>query len=646
MKKLLKKMFKKNKPESVIYIIVGILYLIELTLFIKNLVSLSGIETLVRALLIILFVLFFGVYIYFGYKNILKKKHKLFVLKTILALLSIFVFATSSIIIDYFIGSIGALVEKDKIEYSTYLIALKDTKFDSNSKIGLIDESTDDIVNTLAKKIIEDHNLTNKTDNYDDYLGMLNDLYDGKVDAIFVQGNYVSLYETEEKFANITQETKIIYKTSAVMGNEDASLISGKDFSDPITILIMGVDSTTDGLNANAAFNGDTLMLITFNPHNYNATMFSIPRDTYVPIACKSNAKAKINSAAAYGTSCVINTIKNLTSIDIDYYVKINFKGVVDLVNALGGIEVDVQAPDIKTYGNQVCEQNSDREFDDQIVCMDPGKQTLNGEQALAYSRCRHLYLISDLARIKHQQDVVTAIGQKVVKVRNYSEFKNVIDAIIKNISTNMSTSQMLSGYQVLKNMVQNALDGEEFLTINKSYLEVYNLSVFLSSSNMYTSALGYYPASLNAIVDAMKVNLELKQPEMIKTFEFSVNEEYVIKSAGEGIRGGSTETTLPNFVKSSVSYTESWCSKNGISCDFKYVDESSEYYNNSIDDGLIVNQTIHDGELLSNISSITFYVNKKKEVHVKDAIDNTNTNTEIETNEEENKLDDTILNP
>ena len=66
---------------------------------------------------------------------------------------------------------------------------------------------------------------------------------------------------------------------------------------------ILGVDSETDELNDDAAFNGDTIILATFNPKTLSATLFSIPRDTYVPIACKGKAYNKINSSAAYGTA-------------------------------------------------------------------------------------------------------------------------------------------------------------------------------------------------------------------------------------------------------------------------------------------------------------------------------------------------------
>ena len=634
MKRVLKKVNSRKKVYVIPFYLITLLYIVAYIYFIKNVLSLTGIENLYRFGSIVVFGLFLIFYIIFGIRNLINRSNKLFVLKTILAVIIIGFFALSGSIINYFFSQVGALQEKERVEYTTYLIKLKDKEFNSNSVIGLVNQDTDQINYEIASDIIKENNLQNKITNYDDYLAMVNDLYDNKINAIFVPSNFDSLFASEERFENISEEVDIVFQKTKLMDNADIGFTSTKDFTEPITILLMGVDSTIDGLNANAAFNGDTLMLITFNPHTLNTTMFSIPRDTYVPIACKNGNKSKINSSAAYGTNCVIDTVHNLTGIDIDYYVKINFKGIVDLVEALGGVEVDVEAPDSKKYNGQVCEQNSDRKFGSNIVCMNPGLQTLNGEQALAYARCRHLYLISDLARIKHQQEIVTAMGQKVSSLKNYNDFKNVIEAITKNISTNMSTEQMLSFYQVLKSIMQNSNKSGEFLTINKSYMEVYNLRVFLTSSNMYTSALGYYESSLKAIVKAMRVNLELEEPDPIKTFSFSVNEEYKIKAIGEGLRDNTTESTLPNFVGKTQGYVSSWCSSNGISCQFQEVDENSSNFNSSYSNGVVGAQSVHQGVLLSNVKSVTLYVNKKSNQAVTDNTNNTNTNTSANSND------------
>lgn len=88
-------------------------------------------------------------------------------------------------------------------------------------------------------------------------------------------------------------------------------------------------------MDSSSSSNSDTLIVVTFNPDTLTATMLSIPRDSYVPISCNGNAKSKITHAGWQGVSCVENTIENFLDIDIDYYVKLNFKGLVGLVDAL-----------------------------------------------------------------------------------------------------------------------------------------------------------------------------------------------------------------------------------------------------------------------------------------------------------------------
>lgn len=141
----------------------------------------------------------------------------------------------------------------------------------------------------------------------------------------------------------------------------------GKNIKEPFTILLMGVDSTDEGLTKNTVANGDSLVLITFNPKTLNATMISIPRDSYVPIACWSGKpENKITHAAAYGTDCMMSTIEEYFDIKIDYYAKINFKGLVKLVDAMGGIDVEVP--------KDLCTDNSNREGE---VCISQGYQHL-----------------------------------------------------------------------------------------------------------------------------------------------------------------------------------------------------------------------------------------------------------------------------
>ena len=443
-------------------------------------------------------------------------------------------------------------------------------------------------------------------------------------------------------FENIVYDTKVIYEYSEKRQNEDLNIVSDKDFSEPLTFLFLGVDSEGDGLNANAAFNGDTLMLMSFNPKTLSSVLLSIPRDTYVPIACNNNRYAKINSSAAYGTGCVISTINKFLDINIDYYVKINFKGVVDLVEAVGGVEVDVEAPTYmaNAYGGKVCEQNSDRQWGDKLVCINPGLQVLNGEQALAYARCRHMYIGSDLDRVRHQQQVVEALANKVLHFNSIKEFQDILNAVSKNIATNMDTDTILSGYNVAKNVLGNKLSGKDSLNIQKASLETYSLNVYVPSQGRKTSAQGYYESSLEDIKKAFNIVLGKETEEPIKTFSFSVNETYEIYRPGKGKRTGQSGALLPSFVGKSISEAQSFCNSNNINLEIKYVDSGSEHYNDQVAVGLIGDQSVHKDVLLSTVSNLTVYV-----VNSKNTNSNQNTNTTKNTeNKNYNSKSDAII--
>ena len=647
MKVLFNKLKKTNKIFLIIYLITFIIYLITYILLIKNLMSLSGIETAIRIIVIVIFGIWLLVYFLWNLINLILKKFIKLSITTAITIIFAIVFSFANYYINMLYSGISNIGEKEYIVYTTNLVVLNGTEINDESILGMINNSDDIEGNVLAKELIEKENLTNnEIEEYSSYYEMIFDLLNGKIDGIFLSSNYQTIFGSEESFKDL-KDTTIAYTYSKEMENQDTTLTSNKSLKEPFTILLMGVDSEIDGLNANAAFNGDTLMLITFNPKTLNATMFSIPRDTYVPIACNNNKYAKINSSAAYGTSCVIDTVEQLTDITIDYYVKINFKGVVELVDALGGIEVDIEAPDFNynhgvNCGGRFCEQNSDRDTSASgMIYLDPGLQTINGEEALAYARCRHLYLQSDIDRNKHQQQVVEAIAKKAASLDNLSKIEEILNAVTKNITTNMSSKQILSFYDVLKSMIASSLSDGSFLTIEKTYLEYYSLPVRLGNNGPFTSAIGYYPDSLNAIIKLMKENLEIENHEMIKTFSFDANEEYTTKVSGQGITTGTKLETMPNFVGKSVSEVETWATNHNITLHTEFVNNTSSYYNPNIAPGLISNQNISDGILLNNVSELTIYINSISTNNDKPTTPNDDNNYNDKPSEDDNLPND-----
>lgn len=613
MKELKNKLKKSSKIMLICYFLIVIGYITTYLFFAKSILNLEGIETTIRYLILGFFAIWGVSYVCFGFKTILRKMKKTFIVLSLFSLIFIPIFGVASYYINKVYEKLDNFTIKENSTYTSVLLTMKEKEINESSKFGMIDNVNDREGYILAKELIEKEKLKQEITPYEDFLIMLNDLYNNKIDGIFVSGDYKVLFGNEEKFHTIGEDTKVVYSYSKEMKSEESDLVSTKKLTEPFTVLVLGVDSESqNGLNPNAAFNGDTLMLVTFNPNTLTSTMFSIPRDMYVPIACNHNRYNKINSAAAYGTNCVINTIEQMTNIDIDYFVKVNFRGVVDLVNTLGGVDVDVEAPDFdydKAHKGLVCEQDSQRRFGEHLVCITPGENVhLDGEQALAYARCRHLFLEGDVDRNRHQQAIIEATAKKLVQMSSFSDFEKLLDTISNNIATNMQTKEMLSFYQAIKNMLVNSLNGEDFITIQKTHLEYYNFNPWLPGAGMKTSALGYYPGSLNAITKAMKENLGIEKIETIKSFTYNFNDdkEYSSEVIGKGIRTGDvlTKYLMPNLSGQTVSYAEQWASNNGITLNKEFVESESI-------PGIIINQSVHPDTFLKTVSSCTIYISK-----------------------------------
>lgn len=548
MKVFFNKLKRANIVMKIFYFITMIGYWVTYVFFTRSLLSLAGIETVIRFLLIGLFAIFGIIYTVFGLVKMFQNKKVGFIILTLFTLIFAVIFGFGSYYIDKLYGKLENFTTSDTSTYTTVLLAMSGTEYSNELVIGMVTDEEDRTGYILPLEYMSNENMENTIEYYSNYTELLQALYSHEVDAIFITKDYATIYGGEEAYQNIATETTVLKEYSKEMKTEESELlVSTKPLTEPFSVLVMGVDSeSTDGLDANAAFNGDTLILVTFNPKTLTATMFSMPRDLYVPIISSTGRNLgynKINSSAAYGTASTVNTVENLTGIEIDYFVKVNFQGVIDLVNALGGIDVEVEQPDYDYYVSQwgegvLCESGADRTYVN-MVCMNTGWQHLNGEQALAYARNRHGFLESDLARNRHQQQIIEAIAKKVAQTSSFSDFEKLLDTISNNIATNMQTNQILSFYQSLKNMLLQALNGEDFITIQKTQLQTF------SFSNQYgLSCLGYYSGSLNAIVETMEENLELSSVETIKTFSYDYSEDYEqdSESVGKGIYSGTRE--------------------------------------------------------------------------------------------------------
>lgn len=603
---------KKNKFKKVINI-TSILMFISFLFLSYSILLISGVETELRYIGIGILLLINLIVIFLLRKIIKKKKTSRYIIYFIILLILTVGQATLGYFVFKTYSSINN-INKDKITYSTSLVVRTDSKIEElkdlkDKKIGILNDKSDIDNHVLGMQLIKNEKLNdnNTIVDYDDLSSLISDLYKKKVDAIIVSSNYVTMFKSIETYSKIEEETKVIkslektYKKSEISkitGEDDTTLNQNSSIKEPFTLLLMGVDATGDKLNKNATGNGDSLMLITFNPKTLNATILSIPRDSYVYIP-NMGTENKITHAAWGGTNHMIRTIENFTDVKINYYMKINFRGVVKLVDALGGVYIDVPT--------DMCTDNSYRYGK---ICLKEGYQKLNGEQALSFARNRYAFATGDLQRGVNQQIVVQAMLNELKNIKSASQALNILDTVSESMDTNFTTKQLLSFYDIFKTVLETSSNDSNLINVQQLYLAG-------SGQNIYDERTGWVlynyiinQSSLNKVKDAMKKNLSTSTKTMTKEMDFDIEDKFEMTTIGKtGLSATKLYTLLPNFEGKSIDYAKSWLNSNGIT------DIKIEYVESDKDDGTILSQSLPASKRVDLIKrSITFKVAEKKE--------------------------------
>lgn len=234
----------------------------------------------------------------------------------------------------------------------------------------------------------------------------------------------------------------------------------------PITILLMGVDTGSKERKETWEGNSDTMILVTVNPETKKTTMTSLERDLLTDI--EGSGQAKLNAAYAEGgADLAISTIQKVLDIDIDYYALINMQGMIDLVNAVGGIEVT------NHFDFPISIAEIEPEFQAKV---EPGTHKINGEQALVYSRMRYDDPDGDYGRQKRQREVIQKVVAKILKMDSIGSYKKILSAVSSNVQTSIElgdtdTLRSLMGYSdALKNIKSYQLAGSDAMINGGSY--------------------------------------------------------------------------------------------------------------------------------------------------------------------------------
>lgn len=306
-----------------------------------------------------------------------------------------------------------------------------------NKKIAsssLVESQLNEVIQTQLEK----NGYTQTLSTFEGVYDGVEQLYNGTIDVLVMDEAYIDTILILDP--DFLTKTKVIWAIKNTV--ERVPIVSEKDvIAEAFTVYIEGNDNIgplrVQGRN-------DVNILMTINPITHSIKMVSIPRDSYVPLnrdACGLNAAVtntldKLTHAGTKttGVNCVIGTLEDVFNIKIDYFVQLNFSSFNKIIGALGTIEV---------YNAEAFTEDSTTHA---VPYYYPqGMITLNAENALAFVRQRHGFLLGDLQRVKNQQETIKGMINKLTEVSTLTKVESIVSAISGTIDTNMLPAEVMA---------------------------------------------------------------------------------------------------------------------------------------------------------------------------------------------------------
>ena len=568
----------------------------------RTFVSAIGIVVTLLIIIDILFVVGFNM-----------RDHKIKIANCILATLVLVVGLCGTLVIGKVNKTVGNIIENDGIEqyeeigvnFVTYENpSIKELTDLDNKKVGVVSASGVSATSVgqekLAKEKIEPKYVEYSTLN-ELFLGLLND----EIDSAILQSGYRSILSTNDAYEEYIEDLVDVYSFSEkVKVGENAS--ANKNLAvEPFNILLIGFapEGPTSGL-------ADSIILASVNPLTMTVTLTSVPRDSFVPIACYAGqAKDKITHSRAYGRECLMDTVGNLFDIDVDLYMEVNFLGLVDIVDAVGGIWID--SP-VEFVG-----QTPSWDRGEYTVWVGQGGQMADGKQALAFARERHAMPNGDLDRAIHQQEVIAQIAEKLINLRDVNQALKVMKAAGDNFSTNLSLNQLTTIFNYIVTAPNNnGLSAIQNIDIQSMRLSGYGSRSYNEGMELPLYVYPLYKGSIkqcdDRIADTLGNYSSIKQDDYFKFFaEYPYNRGQLYS---DSFNEQQIHEELPGFVLNfvrdgaSLSEVEAWASQYGVNLNVVYVQEGDPRYVEGAE-GLVVDMSEKYGRLASKIDTLTVWV-------------------------------------
>lgn len=281
-----------------------------------------------------------------------------------------------------------------------------------------------------------------KTKSYDTPTALADALYNREVDAVILGKGMVSTLKQTDGYKDFTSRTREIYTYDVT--HESGAIAPNANISrQPFVVYCSGTDERISDTLLNTRSDANILAVV--NPSTHKILLVNIPRDYYLPLPFNGEMD-KLTHFSVYsdkGMDEPIEALNTLLGVKADYYARVNFSGLMDIVDALGGI--DVTSPvDFTTVAMEMPNENGDGGYHDESFTFTEGVNHLNGREALAFSRERSAFAQGDVQRGRNQMAVLQAIIDKATSPAILSGYQDVLRSVSDSLLTNMPQQDIL----------------------------------------------------------------------------------------------------------------------------------------------------------------------------------------------------------
>ena len=350
---------------------------------------------------------------------------------------------------------------RSKSVETTSLVVVKESPFETMSdangaRFGYSNSVTQESIENVKSKV----QMGNETLESDDVRGASN-LLNGAIDVLVL--NEASRGTITEVIPDFNERTRVLESLDVKVQKVDTTKHVNTS-KEGFTVLISGID--TDGPVTSVA-RSDVNILMTVNPVTHEILTTSIPRDSYIPLTCLDNNYDKLTHSGVRGVDCTVSSLENYLGITINYYARVNFTSVINILDVVGPIDV---------YSHYSFEAYDGSWFNE-------GINTLDSYQALVFSRERKNVPGGDITRGIHQQEVIKATFSKVVSSISPWNMEALISQFNQSVDTDFGSNALsaLLQLQLDRNPSWNfetfAITGEHGMTPTYMYPNQ-NLSV------------------------------------------------------------------------------------------------------------------------------------------------------------------------